>query len=205
MTENDNLIDRLTGESSRRSFMKKSAIASGGLALGMSGAGSVGAQDGQNGNAMRGLMFNSQFHPRARFQIISQQIDWAPVETDQNGDDFLTDENDDLLFSDADVFGNFNTRVINYQIGRQSWGLLFVHEQANVQQGQVYELSPAFEPFGRDDFQQFGITDVNDDVITDAGNELGLVTVQFSPAGGGDGGDGQTTTTQGGNETDGGS
>lgn len=204
MTENDSILDGLVDESSRRSFMKKSAIASGGLAMGLSGAGTVAAQDGsQNGNVMRGLMFNSQFHPRARFEIISQSIDWAPVETDQEGDDFLTDQNDNLLFSNSNVFGRFDTRVINYQIGRQSWSLLFVHESADVQQGQTYEVSPAFSPFGQDDFQQFGISDGNDDVFVDGGNELGLVTVQFSPVGGGGSGDGSNETD--GNETDGGS
>lgn len=209
MTENDTLIDRLAGESSRRSFMKKSAIASGGLAMGLSGTGAVAAQDGnQNGNVMRGLMFNSQFHPRARFKIVSQQIDWAPVESDQEGDNFLSEQNDNLLFDNPNVFANFNTRVINYQIGRQSWGLLFVHQDANVQQGQVYELSPAFQPFGRDDFEQFGITNGDDELFDDqGGNELGLVTVQFSPVegggngGGNDGGGGNETD---GNETDGG-
>lgn len=195
MTDNDTLLSELTDESSRRSFMKKSAIASGGLAVGLSGAGTIAAQDGtqQDGNVMRGLMFNSQFHPRARFQIISESIDWAPVETDEN--DFLTDANDNLLFSNPNVFGRFNTRVINYQIGRQSWGLLFVHESADVQQGQTYELSPAFSPFGTDDFEQFGITDADDDLFANGGNELGLVTVQFSPAGGGG------ETTQAGNQT----
>jgi hypothetical protein len=206
MTEQDSILGGLADES-RRSFMKKSAIASGGLAMGLSGAGTVAAQDGgnQNGNVMRGLMFNNQFHPRARFEIISQQIDWAPVETDQEGDDFLSEENDDLLFDNPNVFGNFNTRVVNYQVGRQSWALLFVHESANVQQGQVYELSPTFNPFGTDDFQQFGISDGRDDLFNDGGNELGLVTVQFSPSDGGQQGGGQGTTTPGGdgNETDG--
>lgn len=214
MTDNDSILDGLTDES-RRSFMKKSAIASGGLAMGMSGAGTVAAQDGGNqGNVMRGLMFNTQFHPRAQFEVVSQPIDWAPVETDQEGDNFLNEANDELLFDNPEVFAQFNTRVINYQIGRQSWGLLFAHESANLQQGQVYELSPTFSPFGTDDFQQFGIDEsVNDDLFTEGGgNELGLVTVQFSPVeggnqgggqgttqGGGDGGGGQGTTTQSGN------
>lgn len=218
MTEHDNILDRLTGESSRRSFMKKSAIASGGLAMGLSGAGTVGAQGGgnQDGNVMRGLMFNTQFHPRAQFEIVSQPIDWAPVESDQEGDNFLAEPNDELLFDDPEVFANFNTRVVNYQIGRQSWALLFVHESANVQQGQTYQLSPAFGPFGPDDFNQFGIDrgdyagfygpDANE-FANNGFNELGMVTVQFSPVQGGggqgttttqDGGGNQTTTTEGG-------
>lgn len=206
MTDNDNILDGLTDES-RRSFMKKSAIASGGLAMGLSGTGTVAAQDGNNqDNVMRGLMFNTQFHPRAQFTIASQQIDWAPVETDEEGDNFLNEANDELLFDNPQVFANFNTRVINYQIGRQSWAMLFIQQDANIQQGQMYELSPAFNPFGRDDFQQFGIDEnVNDDLFTgNGGNELGMVTVQFSPVQGGGGGQG-TTTTQGGggNETDG--
>jgi len=210
MTDNDSILGGLTDES-RRSFMKKSAIASGGLAMGLSGTGTVAAQDGdnQNGNVMRGVMFGSQFHPRARFEIVSQQLDWAPLENENN--DFLTDANDDLLFDDNAVFANFNTRVINYQIGRQSWALLFVQEDANVQQGQTYELSPAFGAFGPDDFQQFGI-DANDydgfygpdenDFGNQGYNELGMVTVQFSPAGGGQQGGGGDQAGDG-NETDG--
>lgn len=213
MTDNDSALEKLTDES-RRSFLKKSAITSGGLAMGLSGGSTVAAQDGndqngneQNGNVMRGVMFGSQFHPRARFEIVSQRIDWAPLENEEN--DFLTDANDDLLFDDSEVFANFNTRVVNYRIGRQSWALLFVQEDANVQQGQTYELSPAFGAFGPDDFQQFGI-DADDydgfygpdeNNFGNTGyNELGMVTVQFSPAGGGgqggggqDGGDGNQT------------
>ncbi|NHN60878.1 MULTISPECIES: twin-arginine translocation signal domain-containing protein [Halorussus] len=205
MTDNDSILGGLADES-RRSFMKKSAIASGGLATGLSGAGTVAAQDGgnQDGNVMRGVMFSTQFHPRAQFEIVSESIDWAPLENEEN--DFLTDANDELLFDDAAVFANFNTRVVNYQVGRQSWALLFVQESANVQQGQTYTLSPAFGPFGPDDFQQFGIDSGDYDGFygpdeNDYGNqgynELGMVTVQFSPGGGGDGN--QTD----GNETDG--
>ncbi len=213
MTENDTILDGIADESSRRSFMKRSAIASGGLAMGLSATGTVAAQDGgdQNGDAMRGLMFNTQFHPRARFEVNSQAIDWAPIETDQQGDNFLAEPNDELLFDDPEVFANFNTRVVDYQIGRQSWALLFPYEQANVEQGQTYELSPAFSPFGPDDFQQFGIQQGDYDgfygpdqspYANQGFNELGLVTVEFSPAGGGDGG-GDGGTQGGGNQTDG--
>lgn len=202
MTENDTLLRRITGESSRRSFMKKSAIASAGLAMGLSGTGTLAAQDDTDQNAMNGLMFNPQFHPRGQFRVISDAIDWAPVETDE--DDFLGDENDELLFNDPDVFARFNTRIIEYQGSIDDWSMLFVHESATVREGQVYELSPAFEPFGRDDFEEFGIEDddIDDDLfLDDGGNELGLVSVHFSPAQGDEGGQG--TTTQGaGNQTD---
>jgi len=202
MTEKDTLLRRITGESSRRSFMKKSAVASTGLAMGLSGTGTVAAQDDDEQAPMNGLMFNPQFHPRGQFRVVSAAIDWAPVETDEN--DFLGDENDELLFNDPDVFGRFNTRIIEYQGSIDDWSMLFVHEAASVQQGQVYELSPAFEPFGRDDFEEFGIQtdDVDDNLFyDDGGNELGLVSVHFSPAQG-DGADRGTTTQGTANETD---
>lgn len=199
MTRNENLLNGIA-EESRRSFMKKGALASGGLALGLSSAGSGLAQDGGNGNQMRGLMFADQFNPAARFEVVSQPIDWAPVD---EGDEF----EDDFLFEQEAgeaVFANYETRVIQYEFGRGTYSLLFPREGANLQEGQTYTLGRAFGAFGPGDFDE----DVDDDLFVDEGNVLGLVQVQFSPAQGdggqGGGGGNQTAGNQtAGNQTDG--
>lgn len=171
MTQDDTLLTRLFDESSsRRSFMKKSAAASGALGLGLTGTSGAFAQDGDD--AMNGLMFNPQFFAGAQFEVVSESIDWAPVATGDTGDA--------VLFEDPNVFGPYDTRVVQYQFATGNYALLFVQQGVNVQQGEVYEVSPAFGAFGRED------VDVEDDLFFDGGNDLGLVTVQFSPYEGAD-------------------
>ncbi|WP_435180700.1 twin-arginine translocation signal domain-containing protein [Halorussus sp. AFM4] len=210
MTEDDTIIEELTGESSRRTFMKSSALASGGLALGVSGAGTVaGQQDGDGGDWKRGLMFQTNYYPRAQFTVRSKPLPWAPV-YNQNEEDFLNEENQGLLFQNPAVFRNMNAHVIEWQFAGQEWGFLFIPNDVNVQQGQTYRTSPVFGTFGPDDFEEYGIgPDVTDDAFVGAdenqyldegANELGLITIQFQPVDGG-GGDGQNGG--GGNETDG--
>lgn len=197
MTEDDTLIEELTGESSRRTFMKSSALASGGLALGLSGAGTVAAQDQGAGNQMRGLMFQQNYYPLAQFEVKSKPLPWAPVHSQDEG--FLNEENQDLLFQNPAIFRNMNARVIEWEFPGQEWGFLFIPNQVAVEQGQMYETSPAFGVFGPDDFQEFGIDEGVEDpgfigadenqALDEGANEFGLITVQFSPVeGGGDGG-----------------
>lgn len=210
MTQDDNPLTALFGSESRRSFMKKAAAASGTAAVGVSGASGALAQDETetgtpegDGGAMRGLMFNTQFNPAAQFEVVSQSLQWAPVESDQDGDDFLAEENDDLLFNNPEVFANYDTRVIRYQFGGGNFALLFPRSDANVQQGQVYELSQAFGAFGVEDVGE----GVQDPLLFEGGNELGLITVEFSPAQGGGGATPAPeagTPTQTGNQTAGG-
>lgn len=208
MTQDDTLIEQLTGESSRRTFMKASALASGGLALGASGAGTVAAQDGNGGeNAKPALMFQTNYFPQAKFKVVSKPLPWAPVHSQQ--EDFLNEENQDLLFGNPTIFRNMNARTIEWQLPGQEWGFLFVPNKINVQQGQVYETEPGFGVFGPEDFQDFGIPEAaaDDPLFTaaeegtglDQGfNELGLITIHFSkPSGSGQG----TTTEGGGNQT----
>lgn len=181
MSQDEIPIAGLFTESSRRSFMKKGAVASGAVGLGLTGASGAVAQDddGDDGDdGARALMFSTQFYAGAQFEFVSEPIDWAPVETDEGGDDWLGDEDDDLLFDEADLFANYDTRIIQYAFATQNYALLFVQQGANVQQGRTYELSPAFEVYGQDD------ADVDDDLLFDDGNELGLVAVQYDPADG---------------------
>lgn len=76
----ENLLDRITGASSRRSFLKKGSLASAGLALG--GTGTALAQDeggGEQGDQQgtQGFMFPNQFVADARFTV-DAGIDWTP-------------------------------------------------------------------------------------------------------------------------------
>ena len=206
MTQDDTLIDELTGESSRRTFMKSGALASGGLALGASGVNTAAAQDGggDGETAKPGLMFQNNYYPQAKFTVRSKPLPWAPV-YNQEEEDFLNEENQRLLFGNPAIFQNMNARVVEWQAVGQQWGFLFVPNKVNVQQGQTYETEAGFGVFGPEDFEEYGVpSGVSDDLFTaaeedaalDEGtNELGLITMHFSRPSGGSGGGG---TTQGG-------
>lgn len=173
----DNVFERLTGESSRRTFMKSSALASGAAAVGLSGVGSVAGQDG-GGQAIVGLMPQGQFIPRAPFQIVSEAIPYAPVENDAQGREYTT-------------------RAISYQFSPGAVHMLFVPEGVSLQQGQTYEFQSQADPLF-DDNQEFGPSvdegGIDNDVAYDSPVELGLVAVRFSRVQGG-------TTQQGGTQT----
>ncbi|WP_137286634.1 twin-arginine translocation signal domain-containing protein [Halorussus salinisoli] len=165
MTDDTNTLERLIGESSRRTFMKGSALASGGLALSLSGFGGVAAQDG---DATRGVMLNSQFSAGARFTVASDALGWAPVQTDAQGN-------------------QLDTRVINYRYSQGAYAMLFVPQNANLQEGQTYEFGTGTQGFDVD------VDGLDEDLVFDDEAELGLVGVQFTPV--------QQATTQGGNQT----
>jgi hypothetical protein len=179
MTDNDT-TERLIGESSRRTFVKAGGLAAGGLTVSLSGFGGVAAQDG---NATRGVMLNSQFSAGSQFTVASDALGWAPVQTDADGN-------------------QLDTRVINYQYSQGAYAMLFVPQNANLEEGRTYEFDT-----GTNDFDvNAGETD--DDLVFDDEAELGLVGVQFSPVQqgttpGGDGTEGNQTATNGtsGNQT----
>lgn len=138
----------LSGES-RRSFMKKSAVASGGLALGVGGTGSVAAQDGDAAEGGKALMFNDAFRPGAQFRVVSPVIDQQP---DVSG------------VNQGDIWSNYNTRAIEF-LNTNEQVLLFPAHDAEVKQGQVYELQQNFSLFADDT------------------NDQGIVSVSFEPVG----------------------
>jgi hypothetical protein len=82
MTDDNSVFD--VGKS-RRSFLKEGALATGGLALGLS-AGGAAAQEGetptesetgQTGDSM-GHLYVSAYYPNAKFAIVSDALDWSP-------------------------------------------------------------------------------------------------------------------------------
>ncbi|WP_458186505.1 hypothetical protein [Haladaptatus sp. NG-WS-4] len=155
--------------------MKKGALSSGGLAIGLSGA--TNAQTTTQGNDQPvGVMLSSQFSGGARFTIASQALNWAPIRSDNRG-------------------RQYNTRVISYQYSQGAYSMLFLPENVDVQQGQTYQF--ASQP-GNVNFNQNA---VDDDILFDDSNELGLVAVQFSPVQGGETTQGGGNQTQSGNQT----
>ncbi|WP_256393833.1 twin-arginine translocation signal domain-containing protein [Natronoarchaeum rubrum] len=167
MTDNDpSLLERITDES-RRSFLKKSAVATAGV--GAAASGTASAQDGDDDiganwfeNEWKGLVFPQSFYPEARFTFVSGVVEWTPNYGDVQ----------DSWFSD------YNTRMIRWlNSGEQDQ--LFVAEDANIgeydeelgfipdqdgddsDQPQVFEIRPEWAPFG---------------------DNQDLITVNFSPA-----------------------
>jgi len=167
MTDNDpSLLERITDES-RRSFLKKSAVATAGV--GAAASGTASAQDGSDDvganwleNEWKGLVFPQSFYPEARFTFVSGVVEWTPNYGDVQ-DSWFTD---------------YNTRMIRWlNSGEQDQ--LFVAEDANIgeydeelgfipdqdgddsNQPQVFEIRPEWAPFG---------------------DNQDLITVNFSPA-----------------------
>jgi hypothetical protein len=153
MTDDDTTLDPIVGESKRRTFLKAGALASGGVALGLSGFGGAAAQDG---DGAAGVILNSQFSGGARFTVASDALGWAPIEGEYDGT-------------------QYETRIINYSWSRGAYAMLFVPQGADLQEGQTYEFTTGIETVGVDE----GVLD--GDLVFDDADEVGLVGVQFSP------------------------
>ncbi|WP_121820862.1 twin-arginine translocation signal domain-containing protein [Halostella salina] len=144
----EHLLERMTGDT-RRSFMKKGAVAAAGTGLAMSGT--AAAQEGSGGldDEWKALIQESNFHPNARFAIVSDVVDWTPNYGDIQ----------DSFFSD------YNTRMIRWQntgevvpfwpANEANLGA-FDGEQGYVGDGddsdddhpQLFELNREWTPFG---------------------------------------------------------
>ncbi|WP_313692552.1 twin-arginine translocation signal domain-containing protein [Halorarum halobium] len=208
MTE-ENPVDRLIGDESRRSFVKKSAVATAGMGAVASGAAS--AQEGDDGVLTEGwqaLIFVSNFRPAARFTFVSDVVEWTPNYGDVR----------DSYFSDYD------TRMIRW-LNTGETVPLFVVEEAEIgeyddefgfvvdadddpNQPQVFEMNREWAPFG--DNEQLITVDVSpvaedeEDAILDTDDWW-----EEDGTAGGDGtgngtGNGTATGTPGGTDTPGG-
>ncbi|NUB89431.1 twin-arginine translocation signal domain-containing protein [Haloterrigena sp. SYSU A558-1] len=153
MTGNDTRpFERLAGDESRRSFLKKSAIATVGLSAAASGVAS--AQDGPGDGAIgegpwKALIFQNNLYPEARFTFVSGVVEWNPS---YGGID-------DSWFTD------YNTRMIRWlntgehvqlfvaddaEVGQYDENLGFVVDDEEREQPQVYEVSPEWSLFEDD-------------------------------------------------------
>ena len=118
MTDNNKLFE--TEDESRRSFMVKGALASGGIALGLSGAGSAAAQQ------MTALVFADDYLAGVPLQSMGQLQSDVTQSILQSGG-----------VSNA---GQYQGYVVQYDLGQTTdFAMLFV-SGAQLQQGQAYTL-----------------------------------------------------------------
>lgn len=123
--------------------MKKGALASGGLALGVTGIGSAAAQDGDGVNydaEYKALMYNWDFRPRARFRVVSDVLRYNPREEG---------------VTEGSYWSEYNTRLIKYENTNEQV-LFFPAHDAEVQKGQLYSLGREFSLFA-DDVDDSGV------------------------------------------------
>jgi hypothetical protein len=129
---------------SRRSFMKKGALASGALSLGLGSVGGAAAQQSDDqAEGGKALMFNDEFRPGAQFRVVSPVLEENP---DVRG------------VSQGSLWSEYNTRAIEY-LNTNEQVMFFPAHAAETQQGQVYELERNFSLFS-DDTNDQGIISV---------------------------------------------
>ena len=159
--ENTPRVD--AGESSRRSFMKKSAAGVASAALVGSGVGTAVAQDDGGGvldEGWKGLIFTDNFHPQARFTFVSGVTEWTPNfgEVQDNW------------------FSGYDTRMIRW-LNTGEVVPLFVAQDANVGE---YDQELGFVTDVDDDPNQPQLFEM-DQEWTPFGDSPRLITVNVSP------------------------
>lgn len=152
-------------DDSRRSFMKKGALASGALALGASGVATAQDDDGGVGDlddAWKALIQVSNFRPNARFTFVSGVVDWVPNYGDVR----------DSWFSD------YNTYQIRW-LNTDEVVPLYVAQDANIGE---YDEELGYIPDANDDQNQPQLFEMNRE-WTPFGDNNTLITVNASPVG----------------------
>ena len=196
MTRDNNTLDRLLGGETRRSFMKKSAVATVGASAVGSGVGAA-QDDGGLTEGWKALISGDNFHPEGRFTFVSGVVEWTPTYGDVQ----------DSWFSD------YNTRMIRWLNTNQTVPM-FVAQSANVgeydedlgfvtdvddeqNQPQLFEMNQEWTPFG--DNPQ--LITVNASPVPEEEEDEILQNEDWWQTGGGNGtttaGGGNTTTTDG--------
>lgn len=149
MTRENNTLDRLLGDETRRSFLKKSAVATVGASALGSGVGAA-QEDDQLGEGWKALISVDNFHPDARFTFVSGVVDWTPTYGNVQ----------------ESWFSDYNTRMIRWLNTNQTVPL-FVAQGANVgefdeelgfvadvdddqNQPQLFQMNQEWTPFGDD-------------------------------------------------------
>lgn len=174
MTDDETILDRLTGESTRRSVLKSGALATAGAGLAGATSGSGVAQEGDgegdgvvgDQNWRKGIMAVTQFQPTARFIITSPVIEWSPN----------VEEIQDNLWSE------YNTRVVRYLNSNEQ--VLFWQAQDaqvpefNQQAGYVVDAEGDTFQEGRPQPEIFRMRAESSPL-----GASGYVTVNFAPVG----------------------
>lgn len=120
-------------DSSRRSFMKKGALASGALALGLGASGSAAAQQ-----QSRVLLFAYDYYPGASFNVV------APLQTSTTVD--ILDGPNDQGVPEISQPDEYNGYVINFTLGNRPVHS-FVFTRRNLQRDRSYRLSTDAQVF----------------------------------------------------------
>ena len=146
MVDDKHTQEPIIGSETRRSFVKKSAVAT--VGVGAVGSGVSVAQDDGLTEGWKALISADNFHPEARFTFVSGVLDWSPSYGD---------------IQDS-WFSNYNTRMIRWLNTNQTVPL-FVAADANVgefdqdlgfvtdvdddqNQPQLFEMNKEWTPFG---------------------------------------------------------
>jgi len=164
MTGHDPLYERTLGDETRRSFLKKGALATAGVAA-ASGTVSGQTDDGVFGDLndnWKALVFIDNFHPNARFAFGSGVVEWSPNYGDVR----------DSFFSD------YNTQMILW-LNTDEVVPLFVAQDANVGE---YDADAGFVTDADDDGNQPQLFEMNREWTPFGDNER-LITVNVSPVG----------------------
>ncbi|WP_232686897.1 hypothetical protein [Halobacterium zhouii] len=117
--------DTISPSLSRRAAVQAGALTAAALAFGLPGV--RGASTEQEADALARI-YASDFHPDARFEVVSNPLDYTPETPIQEGEAFLVDR----------YWRGYETRVIRYGNTNERV-LFFVPESADVEPGQTYE------------------------------------------------------------------
>jgi hypothetical protein len=164
MTGHEPLYERSVSDETRRSFLKKGAVATAGVAA-ASGTVSGQTDDGNIGDLddnWKALVFIDNFHPNARFAFVSGVVEWSPNYGDVR----------DSFFSD------YNTQMIRW-LNTDEVVPLFVAEDANVGE---FDADAGFVTDVDDDGNQPQLFEMNREWTPFGDNER-LITVNVSPVG----------------------
>ncbi len=154
-------------ESTRRKFMKQSAAATAGMAIVGAGSGTATAQDDgildSPDESWGGLIFANNFHPEARFAIVSGVVEWTPNYGDVQ-DSWFTDYNTYQIrwLNTGEIVPLFISEDTN--LGQHNEELGYIPEPEEGQNWpQVFEMNQEWTPFS--DNQQ--LITVNANPISD--------------------------------------
>lgn len=166
MTGDQDLLEGVLGNETRRSFVRKSAVATAGAAAASGIASAQEEGDDDDSGALdenwKALSFVDNLHPNARFAIVSDVVEWVPSYGDVR-DNWFTD---------------FNTRMIRWHNTGEVVPL-YVAEEANIgqygpdqgyitdadddqDQPQLFEMDKEWTPFG-DNERLINVSPVGED------------------------------------------
>lgn len=161
---NEHRPERSVSDESRRTFLKKGAVVTAGASAAASGVTSAQEDDEERPGALEGaweaLIFQNNFHPEARFAIVSDTLDWSP---NYGG-------------IDDSWFTGYNTRTIRW-LNTGEHVQLFVADEADIGQ---YDVSLGYVPNQEEGSDRPLVFEVSPE-WSPFDNDPRLTTINFSP------------------------